>query len=487
MTHAETSNRSDVERKPMRFERGMAEQLGQFAVDAQMHGLSPLLRRQAALRLLDLAGNSLMARTETVARAMLQVARNWRSSGPASVFGMPDRLPASSAALLNGTLAHALDFDDSHMLSVLHPSAAVIPAALAVAEATGASGAALLDAITVGTEVCIRLGLGGYNEAIGNSLFFERGQHATSICGTLGAAVAAAMLYRLDAAGMAAAIGIAASMGAGLLEANRTGGSVKRIHCGWAAHAGVSAAEFAGAGITAPPTVLEGRFGFFHAWCGDLADLEAVTRGLGHVWETSDIVFKPYPCNHFTHPGIDAALQLKADGLRAEEVVAIELAVASSTLRTIGEPAEIKARPANGYAAAFSGPYTVAAALLGGGGLGLWFNDFDEQRVHEPERLALAAKVRCVASPWCDAMFPKKLPAVLRVWTRDGREWQAKIESSKGTLTCRLSEEDVTRKFMLAAGSVLGKTRAQSLLAAIEALADEGPVSGIRRYAMLAD
>ncbi|AWV05184.1 MmgE/PrpD family protein [Burkholderia sp. JP2-270] len=458
---------------------GIVGALGRFAAEVRAEGLDRRLRVEAAARVLDVVGNSLIAHDEPVAQSVLQVARRWAGTGPASVIGAPDRLPAASAALVNGTLAHAMDFDDSHMLSVLHPSASVIPAALAAAQASGASGAALLDAITVGTEVCIRLGVAAYNERLGNSVFFERGQHATSICGTVGAAAAAAMLFGLDAAQIAAALGIAASMGAGLLEANRTGGSVKRIHCGWAAHAGVSAAELAGAGVTAPPTALEGRFGFFHAWCGDLADVDAVLRDLGDEWETSRIIFKPYPCNHFTHPGIDAALQLKAQGVTADDVVSAELRVATSTLRTIGEPAELKANPPNGYAAAFSGPYTVAAALLGGGGLGVWFDDFGDALAQDPARRALAAKVRCVADPWCDARFPTFLPAVLRVELRDGQVREARIESSKGTNSRPLTEQELTAKFVLAASSALGMARALALRDAVQALADDASLDAL--------
>jgi hypothetical protein len=110
-----------------------------------------------------------------------------------------------------------------------------------------------------------------YDEELRNSVFFERGLHATSICGAVGAAVAVAMLQGRDEAGIASAAGIAASMGAGLLEANRTGGTVKRVHCGWAAHCGVAAADLARHGLTGPPTVLEGRLGFLQAFCGDRA------------------------------------------------------------------------------------------------------------------------------------------------------------------------------------------------------------------------
>jgi 2-methylcitrate dehydratase PrpD len=186
----------------------------------------------------------------------------------------------------------------------------------------------------------------GYDEELRNSVFFERGLHATSICGAVGAAVAVAMLQGQDEAGIASAAGIAASMGAGLLEANRTGGTVKRVHCGWAARCGVAAADLARHGLTGPPTVLEGRFGFLQAFCGDRAHPDAVVRGLGTDWELPRVVFKPYPCNHFTHAGVDAALRLRAQGLAPADVTAIELGVAKPVLRTIaGHPRPRHGRP----------------------------------------------------------------------------------------------------------------------------------------------
>src|SRR5713226_501221 len=147
------------------------------------------------------------------------------------------------------------------------------------------------------------------DRAMRNSVFFERGLHATSICGAVGAAVAVAMLQGQDEAGIASAAGIAASMGAGLLEANRTGGIVKRVHCGWAARCGVAAADLARHGLTGPPTVLEGRFGFLQAFCGDRAHPDAVVRGLGTDWQLPRVAFKPSPCNHFTSAGVVAALR----------------------------------------------------------------------------------------------------------------------------------------------------------------------------------
>ncbi|MCM6771941.1 MmgE/PrpD family protein [Nocardia sp. CDC159] len=437
--------------------------LAAFAERSRDRGIGTELRSDAARRVLDVLGNSMAAVDLAPAAAVRTLLADRGGAEQSTALGLPRRVPAADAALLGGTLAHALDFDDTHLPSVLHPSASVVPTALAVAEARGASGAALLDAIGVGIEITVRLGLAGYDESLGNSVFFERGLHATAICGALGGAAAAAMLMDLDAAGIAHAIGIAASMGSGLLEANRTGGTVKRIHCGWAAHAAVTAAELARAGLTGPPTVIEGRFGLLQAFCDDRYDLTAITSGLGSDWELPQVFFKPYPCNHFTHAGIDAALRLRERGIDPADIVELELGAPTAVLRTIGEPAAAKAEPESGYHAAFSGPYTVAAALLGGGGLGVFHEDFTDAAARDPHRLALAARVRCIPDPACDAIFPHQFPAVLTVRLRGGEILTERVDVNRGGPDNPLSPGELARKFHLNTAARLPESRAARL------------------------
>ncbi|WP_326954229.1 MmgE/PrpD family protein [Amycolatopsis sp. NBC_01286] len=462
----------------------IVQRLAAFATSVRAKGLPPELRDDAARRVLDVLGNSLAATSERPAAAVGALVREWGGTGRATAIGTGDRLPEPSAALLNGTLAHSLDFDDTHLPSVLHPSATVVPAALAVAESRGATGAQLLDAIGVGVEITVRLGMAGYDEELGNSVFFERGLHATAICGALGAAAAAAMLSDVDSEGIADAIGIAASMGSGLLEANRTGGTVKRIHCGWAAHAAVTAAGLARHGITGPPTVLEGRFGLLQAFCGDQSDVDAIVDDLGERWELPGIFFKPYPCNHFTHAGIDAARRLRSLGVDPAEIVALELGAPTSVLRTIAEPRADKIRPKSGYHAAFSGPYTVAAGLLGGGGLGVFHDDFTDEAAADPARLALAAKVECVPDARCDEIFPHQFPAVLRVRLRDGRELEERVDANRGGPQNPLSAEELATKFRLNAARVLPldiSTRVTELTYGLAELADLGELTALLR------
>ena len=424
----------------------IAQQLGKVAFQITQDGLTPELRREASRRILDVIGNSIAATNQPATQVVNNIVKSW--AGPADSFAIgASKLPAAAAALLNGTLAHAMDFDDTHLPSVLHPSASVVPAALAVGSKLGSKPTEVLDAITFGIEVTCRLGMAGFDRKLGNSVFFERGFHATSICGTLGSAVAAAMLMKLSADEITSAIGISASMGAGLLEANRTGGTVKRMHCGWAAHGGVVAAELAHAGLTGPPTVIEGRFGFMQAYCGDQVNLDEITDGLGSTWVLPDLFFKPYPCNHFTHTGIDAARTLKAKGVTPDQIVSIDLGVPSPVLRTIAEPRESKIKPESGYHAAFSGPFTVAAAFYRENGLGLFHEDFEDESAHDPEILALAAKVNVNASEECDAIFPFQFPAVLTAHLKDGTSMTEKVLVNRGGPKNPLTDAELALKF----------------------------------------
>ncbi|MFD7432145.1 MmgE/PrpD family protein [Streptomyces sp. NPDC059818] len=467
---------------------GLAAQLAEFAADCR-NGVPEAVTTDATGRVLDFLGNCLAAlgpdtgENDEAAphQAVLRTARRAGGRPEAGVIGTGDRLPADRAALVNGTLAHALDFDDTHLPSVLHPTAAVLPAALAVAEAEGADGAALTAALAAGGEVCVRLGMASYDPALRNSAFFERGLHATSICGTVGAAVASAMLLGLSAEGIADAVGIACSMGAGVIEANRTGGSVKRVHCGWAAHCGVTAAQLAAEGVTGPPTVIEGRFGFLTAFLGDQWHAEPLTEGLDAMHDTANwqylrTVYKPYPSNHFTHPGIDCALALRARGLDPDAIATAELGVAGAPRRTIGEPREEKTRPRTPYHAKFSGPYTVAAALLAdeSSGLGLHLADFTPSAFEDPRRRALAARVKVVQDAVCDDEFPHAFSAVLRVTTHDGAHLEHRVPGSRGGPASPLTLEELEAKYRLGSDPVLGADRAEQLADQVRALPRAG-------------
>ncbi len=457
----------------------LAQALAEFAVTATYPRLPGDVVDSVRKRVLDILGIAVAASPLPTSAAACAHATEQGGRAQAHAVGIPDPLPATMAAFVNGVLAHSLDYDDTHLPSVLHPSASVVPAALAVAEAVGASGERTVAAIAVGLEVCVRLGMAGYDPRAGNSVFFEHGQHATSICGAMGGAVAAALLYGMDASDIVHSLGVAASMASGVIEANRTGGTVKRMHCGWAAHAAVSAAQLVRHGFTGPPTVLEGRFGFFQAWLHGEFDPGAVTGGLGEEWSVPGIFFKPYPANHFTHAAVDAAMALREQGLRPDDVAWAELGVAGPTVRTIGEPLDAKREPQTAYMAQFSGPYAVAAGLFGGGGLGVGLDDYTDALATDAARRALMAKVTVVADPRCDAIFPHQFPAVLRVGTTGGRELAAEVLANRGGPQRPLSYDELAVKFRDNAARLLpdrAVDRVQELAAGLQALDDLSPL-----------
>ncbi len=450
----------------VRQPRTIVQQLAQFAASSRDNGLPERISDDAVGRIKDIVGLMFAAGTVNEAggvdpcQAIRLLVGRWGGVAESSAVGLSSRVPAAHAALVNGTLAHSLDFDDTHLPSVLHPSASVVPAVLATCEAEGVSGPTALAAVAVGDEICNRLGMGSYDPALKNSLFFEHGLHATSICGTIGSAAAAAMVFGLDSEGIAHALAIAASMGAGLIEANRTGGTVKRVHCGWAAHAGVTAAEMARAGVTGPPTVFEGRFGFYEGLSRGFLATESVIGELGERWEQDRMFYKPYPSNHFTHFGIDAAIYMRAEyNLDPADIVRIEYGAPAPTLRTLAEPVTEKARPLSGYHAKFSGPFTLATALTGGGGLGVYLDDFTDESAHDPQRIRLAELVECFADPEATASFPNQFGGIVRIHTSGGSVIEHRVNHTRGGPQHPLTSAELDLKFTLNATRSLSPER----------------------------
>ena len=426
----------------------LAQQLASFASDVARDGAPEDVSRSVIQRVIDVLGLAVAAQALPTSQAAMAYAEEIGGRPQAHAVGVATALPAPAAAFVNGVLAHSLDYDDTHLPSVLHPSANIVPAALAAAEEAGADGESLVRAVAVGLEVAVRLGMAGYDESIGNSVYFEHGQHATSICGAMGAAVSAGMLLRLDRDELVHVLGLAASMASGILEANRTGGTVKRLHCGWAAQAGVQAAHLVRRGFTGPPTVLEGRFGFFESWLhGSTVDLAAVTDGLGTQWSVPGIFFKPYPANHFTHAAVDAGMELRAQGVQPADIRRLELGVAAAPLRTIGQPIETKRAPETGYQAQFSGPYALVAGLLGGSGLGVGLADYTDELARDPQRRALMELVDVVADPRCGEIFPHQFPAIVRAELADGSERVVEVLANRGGPQRPLSDDELAVKF----------------------------------------
>jgi 2-methylcitrate dehydratase PrpD len=184
---------------------------------------------------------------------------------------------------------------------------------------------------------------------------------------------------------------------------------------------------------------------------------------LGTRWELLRTVYKPYPTNHFTHPGIDCALALRSRISDLANIARIDLGVAMPVMRTIAEPREEKTQPKSGYHAKFSGPYTIAAALTGGGGLGLYLDDFGSGW-DTPLRLELASKVEVHADERATEIFPRAFAAHLKITMNDGSTFEHRVDASRGSELAPLSSEDILTKFRLNASRALPASAVQELL-----------------------
>jgi 2-methylcitrate dehydratase PrpD len=442
----------------------LARRLAEFAAALRFEDLPPEVVASVRLRTLDVVGIALAASAGETAPSVLGALEGWGTAGDCTVIGAKRTAAAPLAVLANGALAHSLDFDDTHALSITHASAVVVPVALALGEASGADGRAVVSAMVAGYESITRLGMAA------PGVFHARGWHATGVCGSFAAALAAGRLERLDAGRLTAALGIAGSFASGVLAHLDDGSWVKRVHAGWAGHAGVVAAALARGGFTGPATILDGRFGLYPTFLGTAPD-PAPFATLGRQWETPAIGFKPYPCCHYNHAYLDCALELRrAHALAADAIDEVECLVPAGQVPIVCEPREAKLRPRSTYDAQFSLPYSVASALLDGR-VGL--DTYTAERLAEPRRLALAARVVHAVDP--ASAFPRGFPGWVRVRLRDGRTVETRVPDGRGSVACPLPPEAIVEKFRDNAGRVLSPARVAEIertALALDRLAD---------------
>ena len=375
--------------------------LAEFAATLRPSDIPKRVRTRAAHHILDAVGIAYVSSRNDFAHRTLSAIAGLSGPGHVPVIGMPAKLPPRDAALVNGVLCHGLDFDDTHLGGVVHSTASSFPAALSAAMLANASGEAMLVAYIIGMEVAARVA------AVARGAFHAQGFHPTGVAGVFGATLAAGRLMGLTAREMTSAQGIAVSMASGSMQFLEDGAWNKRMHPGWAAQAGITAAAMARQGFIGATDPYAGRYGLYNLYTlGGLAklDLSLATGGLGDVWELEATAIKPYPACHFTHACVDAALLLRQAGLRPEQVARIDALMPEAVIPIVCEPEANKRRPANTYDAQFSIPFLVAAALTKGQ---LTLAELD--MTNDPAILSLADRIGYAADP--DSPFPRSFPA----------------------------------------------------------------------------
>jgi 2-methylcitrate dehydratase PrpD len=441
-----------------------AATLGRFVFESDWSTITPALRREGQRSLLNSVGCALgVARSpavEMAVRALLPLS----GRDGTTVIGRPERLDIMGAAFVNAIGANLLDYDDTHLRTVIHPSAPVMPAVFALAERHGFSGAAVLHAFILGVEVACRIG--NAVSPIGSPGHYARGWHITSTCGVFGAAAASAKLLGLSAEQTGHAIGLASSQSAGNVENLASAG--KNISVGNAAKEGILATLLAREGYTAAPAALEGPLGWARAM-GDVPDVQEITGDLGQRWEALRNTYKPYPAGIVMHAVIDACLALRADlgGVGIAEVTVS----GDQLLLDRGDRPTTNERDAR-----VSIPHCAAAPLVrGAAGL----REFSAEGVSDPAIAALRGRVRVAL----DAASPRGAARVV-VRTEDGRVLEKTVLHAKGSETAPLSDADLAAKLRdsAAEGGFTGDTAA--IITALERIADApnlGPLMALLR------
>lgn len=416
----------------------IADTIAEFAANLRFEQIPSDVLGRAKLHLLDSVGVAYASSAYDFAKRSL-LALSSMGTGGFPVIGHRHRLPMRDAVLANGILIHGLDYDDTHLPGVVHPSASAFPTALAVTAERHQSGRDLLLGYLIGLEVSVRLGAA----AQGN--FHSSGYHPTGLVGAFGAAVLASRLHGLPARGITLAQGVVGSMASGLLEFLDSGAWTKRMHPGWAGVAGITANALAGQGFVGPTRVYEGRYGLYATHLSPDADrdLELATLGLGEQWEMHNVAIKPYPGCHMTHAFADAALALvHRESLHPAEVKSIRCPISQGEVETVCEPADNKLRPTSDYDAKFSLPFVVAAAVARAS---FTLNELHDDVLADPDILDLARRVNYEPDP--DSAFPRHYSGEVIIETSDGREFRHREQVNRGAAERPLSAADIEAKF----------------------------------------
>ncbi len=434
----------------------IAETLARFANAITYDDIPAQVRQRAKELMLDSVGIALASTRYDFAHRTLNASRSLGGPGDHAVIGMATRLPLRDAALVNGVLIHGLDYDDTHIQAATHITCSLLPTAIGVAAQEGLTGKDLLAAYVAGHEVIGRIG------SVTEGQWHIVGFHPTGILGAFGCAITAGKLFGASDEQLAMAQGIALSMGSGSLEFLEDGAWTKRMHPGWAAVSGITAAAMAKHGFIGPKKAYEGRFGLWKGHLGPLADevhMERATEGMFERWEVMRSAVKPFPACHFNHATADATLTLVAQhGLKADQIKRVLARMPAPTVKVVCEPLEAKRVPQGAYEAQFSIPYIVAASVVRGR-FGL--AELEPEVTGDREILDLAAKVDYEIDP--DSHFPDYYSGDVTIETVDGRTLRHREPKNRGAGDRPLSTDDIVAKYMDNATLAVSRERAERI------------------------
>ncbi len=441
------------------------EQLANFAANTQHGDIPAEVRTRAVHHMLDAAGIAMASTRYDFAHKTLAGFRALGDEGKVPVLGMAAHLNPRDAATMNGFLCHGLDYDDTHIAAIVHPTASVMPAVLSAAAMTrGVTGQDMVTAYIIGVEVAARIGAGA------KSQFHQVGYHPTGMVGIFGCVLAVGRILGLNTKQLQSAQGLALSMASGSLQFLEDGAWNKRFHPGWAASSAITAACLAREGFVGSSDPYDGRYGLYKSYLGlgprmEQTDPALATAGLGVVWELMDTAIKPFPTCHFTHGAIDSALALRPQINDPAAIADITVKIGEGMHAVICEPEANKKQPANDYDAKFSVQYLVATAMLRGR---LTLDELEPDVLTDPEVLDLTSRVSYVDDP--DTSFPEAYSGEVVVKMKDGREIGHREQVNRGAADRPLSNEEIIAKWRDNAAMLVNDGKVDRLQAAVLAL-----------------
>jgi 2-methylcitrate dehydratase PrpD len=443
---------------------GVTEEIAHFVAGADARDLSQRVLASAKRHVIDTFGVALGGTTMALARPLVEVIPRDRN-GESFLWDGTGRTNGADAALVNGTLAHALDFDDGGVaLTPMHPSSPVLPAAWALCESAGGTGMDALAAYIFGVEVECKLA-----RAI-SLAHYDHGWHATAVLGVFGAVAAASRLLALSMDEIRTAIGIAASSTGGL-RAN-FGTMTKPLHAGLAARNGVMAARLARAGWSAHQGILEARKGFLDVFgCGEVSELNL---GEPFHFESPGVSLKRFPSCSATHHCIEAMLALKQEHhLEARDIESVECGVNVISQQALRK----EPRVATPEEARFSLHYTLSLVLLEGS---VELKHFTSNYLGRADAHGLMEKIRVSVHPELQTLEAKKHDfGEVRVTLKDGRTLLQRANRVRGRAPHFLDDRDVDLKFLGCAEPAIGAEKAADLLGALRSLDTRGEIASL--------
>lgn len=416
--------------------------LAHFCATLHSEELPPQARERVRYLLLDHLAVTLRGSLLPSSQSAYTFLENMMATSNAStstIFGRAARAEASWAAFANGIAAHGLEMDDVENASSLHPGVVVLPAALALAEQLNSTPADFYAAVVAGYEVTLRVGA-----ALNPASAYERGFHPTAVCGALGAAAASARLLGLSPSQTSSAFGIAGSMAAGSMAYLHDGAWTKRLHPGWACHAGITAARLAAAVFVGPSAILEGRYGFLHAYSSN-SDVTQLERRPGDELAIMRVSLKPYACCRYMHGPIDCLFDItRRHHIDPRHITRIACGVLTGGRGLIADPIEQKHHVNNIVDAQFSMPYGAAIALFTGkADLSVFTNEW----IQHPAVRELMQKVDCYTSPELDDHYPAEWRASASITLDDGTQYSAHVRYALGDPHNPLSWDQLEARF----------------------------------------